>query len=177
MCSLCLGERYAFRAAYTATEYKGLMRTAVLTAKRAGGGPAAAWLADQIWSRRGTELAGLGIDLVVAVPQHWTRRWMSPHNPPELIARRLAGRLKVRFDRHILVKTRRTPVQARLTPTERRANLRKAFLAIGPLGGRRILLVDDVLTTGTTADRATRALLKAGAELVWVAAAARGIGS
>lgn len=152
------------------------MRAAVLAAKRAGGEPAARWLADQIWERRGQDLAALGIDLVVPVPQHWTRRLLSPHNTAELIARRLASRLKVRFSRHILAKTRRTPGQTTLSPSARRQNLRGVFLSARHLDGRRVLLVDDVLTTGTTAHQATGALLDAGAEAVWVAAAARGIG-
>ncbi len=122
------------------------------------------------------ELQRLGISLIVPVPQHWMRRVLASHNSAELIARRLAKRLKVRCNGHILIKTRRTPRQALLTPSARRTNLRSAFIASRPVDGCRILLVDDVLTTGTTADRAARALREAGAEHVWVAVAARGIG-
>lgn len=175
-CGFCLRDRLSFAGAFTADEYKDAVRSAVLAAKRPGGRRAAAWLAERLWERRGGEIAGCGIDLVVPVPQHWTRRLVAPHNTAELIGRRLAGRLNVRFSRHVLLKVRRTPTQARLTPTERRANLRKAFAASRRLDGLRVLLADDVLTTGTTADRASRALLEVGAEAVWVAAAARGLG-
>lgn len=175
-CGHCRRDPFAFEAAFAVCGYEDLMRCAVLAAKRAGGGPAARWLADQIWEARGKELSSLGIDLVVPVPQHWTRRLVAPHNTAELIGRRLARRLKGRFGRHILIKVRRTPQQTTLTPSARRENMRGAFAALRQLDGRRILLVDDVLTTGTTAHRASRALLDAGAEVVWVAAAARGIG-
>lgn len=176
-CGRCRRDRFAFQAVFAAGVYEGLLRTTVLAAKRPGGGPAASWLADRLWRLRSGELSGLPVDLVIPVPQHWTRRFTTSHNVAELLARRLAGRLNVPCGRHILSKVRRTPTQARLSPTARRANLRSAFLALRPLRGRRVLLVDDVLTTGTTADRATRALLRGGAEAVWVAAAVRGIGS
>jgi len=175
-CGFCRKDQFAFAGAFVADEYDDLIRSAVLAAKRAGGRRVAAWLADRVWECRGREMAGLGIDLVVPVPQHWTRRLVAPHNTAELIGRRLAVRLKARFSRHILLKVRRTPRQTRLTRTERRANLRGVFAASRRLDGRRVLLTDDVLTTGTTADRAARALLEAGAGGVWVAAAARGLG-
>jgi predicted amidophosphoribosyltransferase len=153
------------------------MRSAVLAAKRPGGDSAAAWLADRLWKLRAAELAPLGIDLVIPVPQHWTRRVVAPQNAAESIARRLAARLNAPFRRHILVKTRRTPKQTSLAPSARRENLRGCFHSLRPLHGRRVLLVDDVLTTGTTANRASRALLDVGAEAVWVAAPARGVGA
>lgn len=176
-CRHCRRDRFAFARVFSAAEYRGIMRSAVLRAKRITGGPAAAWLADRLWERRGSELTALPIDLVVPVPQHWTRRLVAPHNTAELIARRLAFRLKSPLDVHRLTKVRRTPPQASLSPTARRANLRQAFVAIPVSREHRILLVDDVLTTGTTADRASRVLLDAGADTVWVAAAARGIGA
>ncbi|MBA3316099.1 MAG: ComF family protein [Planctomycetaceae bacterium] len=175
-CGHCRNDRFAFDGVVAAAEYRDIMRDAVLAAKRAGGAATAGWLADRLWERRSSELLKLRIDLVVPVPQHWLRRVVAPHNSAELIARRLATRLKTRSDRHILVKRRRTPRQAGLIPSARRKNLRSAFIATRPLHGSRVLLVDDVLTTGTTADRAARALRDAGAEHVSVAVAARGIG-
>jgi predicted amidophosphoribosyltransferase len=66
-----------------------------------------------------------------------------------------------------------------LTPTARRENLKHAFHIGGQarLDGLRVLLVDDVLTTGTTAHRAARLLREAGAEQVYVVVVARGIGT
>ena len=85
--------------------------------------------------------------------------------------------LKVRRD--ILTKVKRTPKQTDLTPTERRKNLRGAFVCRAgiDLSQSSILLVDDVLTTGTTTHRAARALLSAGAQWVDVAVLARGVGA
>lgn len=176
-CRHCRTDRFRFDGVFAAAEYRDIMRDAVLSAKRRGGEPAAGWLCDRLWDRRSAELQQLEITLVVPVPQHCMRRVLAPHNSAELIARRLAKRLKVRCNPYILIKTRRTPRQAFLTPSARRTNLKSsAFIATRPLHGCRVLLVDDVLTTGTTADRAARALFEAGAEKVWVAVAARGIG-
>jgi predicted amidophosphoribosyltransferase len=175
-CGHCRRDRFAFQGVFAAAEYRDIMRDAVLAAKRTGGTAAAGWLADRLWDRRSEQLRMLPIDLVVPIPQHWIRRILGPHNSAELIATRLAARLMRHSSRHILIKTRRTRRQAELSPSMRRKNLVSAFVASRPLYGSRVLLVDDVLTTGTTADRAARALREAGAECVWVAVAARGIG-
>ena len=175
-CGHCRDDRFAFETVIAIGEYVGALRQAVLAAKAGGGRPAAAWLADRLWDRRGDELAGLGRCLVVPVPQHWTKRLAASHNAAESIAGRLAGRLKAPVAASILRKVRRTPAQASLTPSGRRANLRAAFQARPRVAGHRVLLVDDVLTTGATADRASRALLAAGASGVTVAVVARGIG-
>lgn len=175
-CVHCRRDRFVFEGVFAAGKYRDALQQAVLMAKRPRGGAAAAWLAQRIWERRGPELSQLPIDLVTAVPQHWLRRLAGPHNAAELIARPIAGRLKAPFDRHILHKARRTAAQAGLPPSARRKNLRTAFLATRSLQGSRILLIDDVLTTGTTSDQAARALRRAGASAVWVVVAARGIG-
>jgi predicted amidophosphoribosyltransferase len=73
---------------------------------------------------------------------------------------------------------RRTPAQATLTPSKRRDNLKGAFALVRGLRlqAHRVLLVDDVLTTGTTAHRAAQVLQKGGAASVRVAVVARGLG-
>lgn len=176
-CKRCRRDRFAFAGVYSAGEYRGLVKRAVLRAKRPGGEPAASWLADWLWECRGQELASLTIAAIVPVPQHWTRRLLAPPNTAELIARRLASRLKVRLDGSILKKVRHTRPQASLPPTGRRTNLRRAFAAGKGLPYGSVLLVDDVLTTGATAHRAAKALRDSGVESVWVAAPARGIGA
>ena len=76
-----------------------------------------------------------------------------------------------------LVRTRETASQTGLTRRQRRLNLRGAFAVVqpGPIQGRTILLVDDVMTTGTTAGECARVLLRAGAKQVFVATVARAI--
>lgn len=133
--------------------------------------PLATSLGEWFWACRGEKLSRLGIDLVIPIPQHWSKRLVVAHNQAETLADVLARRLRVPSDRHILGKARRTPDQSSLSASRRRTNLRDSFRVreSGRLGGVHVLLVDDVLTTGTTAHRATQALKKAGAGRVTVA--------
>jgi predicted amidophosphoribosyltransferase len=89
-----------------------------------------------------------------------------------------ANRLQVPLVSHILGKRRWTRPQARLTPHERRQNLRNVFQAVPSQGlaGAVVLLADDVMTTGTTAHESAKVLVQAGAARVIVAVVARGLG-
>lgn len=157
--------------------HDGPLRTAVLTAKQQHGAVLATALAELLFRRERTFFEQGDADVIVPVPHHWTDRVLKTHLPPETLAARLARLLKTPMSSHILAKVRRTPPQTALNHTERRNNLRGAFRLIGKpdLAGARVLLIDDVLTTGTTAHRAAALLKQAGA-IVNVAVLARGVG-
>jgi ComF family protein len=109
--------------------------------------------------------------VVVPVPLHWRRRLMRGYNQAEAVARSLAQELGLPPKAGWLVRTRPTPQQATVSATGRWENMRGAF-RVGfrtPVRGVRVLLVDDVLTTGATADAAATALRRAGAAQVTVA--------
>lgn len=117
-----------------------------------------------------------GNDLVVPVPLHFWRRLARGYNQSQLIATALARRLGLP-SRNPLQRIRFTPPQVGLDRRRRRANLSRAFRCT-PRGrrqviGRRILLVDDVVTTGATLGAACRSLLEAGADRVTAVAVAR----
>jgi predicted amidophosphoribosyltransferase len=95
------------------------------------------------------------------------------YNQSLLLARELAGRLNRPMVSRLLERVRDTPQQQGLRAIERTRNLRGAFLCRSQLNGERILLVDDVMTTGTTAAACSRALLEAGAAEVRVVVAGR----
>jgi ComF family protein len=127
----------------------------------------------------GARLAELRADVIVPVPMFWTRRLLRGVNSPEILAESLAGRLDLPVLRRVLVRTRNTLPQFSLPPSERFPNVRGAFRVRRgyDLSGARVLLVDDVLTTGATSSEAARALRSAGAEAVLVAVAARAPGA
>lgn len=103
-------------------------------------------------------------DLVVPVPLHWRRRWARGYNQAAVVARPLAAELGLPFA-EALRRPRATRPQTGLPRRERLANPRRAFAVRrgGAVAGRRVLLVDDVVTTGATLAAAAEALLGAGA--------------
>lgn len=113
------------------------------------------------------------IDAVTSVPMHRRRLKTRGRNHAELLARAVAERTGAQY-RELLVRTRNAPQQARLTHPKRLDNLRGGFAAAEDLAGQRVLLIDDVLTTGSTARYCAEALRAAGAEKVYFAAYALG---
>jgi ComF family protein len=113
-------------------------------------------------------------DLVVPVPLHWTRRVARGFDQAERIAVPLAARLGLPVA-GVLRRRRATGAQARLGRAARLANLAGAFRVdrAQAVVGRRVLLVDDVTTTGATLEAAAAALLSAGAAEVFALTAAR----
>lgn len=177
-CIHCAADRFAFQRVLSLGVYADRLRSAVLSAKQSGGDVLAATLAELLAIREAETLAQLKFDVIVPVPHHWSERLLRQHLPPVTMAERLARLLHVPWTPHLLTKVRRTRPQIELNHTERRNNLRGAFRLRGrpQLAGAQILLVDDVLTTGTTAHRAAAVMKKAGA-IVYVAVIARGLGS
>lgn len=177
-CIHCRGRQFAFETSVCLGVYKDALRLACLASKSSAGVSLAAALGQLLWQRQGETIAQQEFDVVTSIPQHWSRRLVRPQHASETLARVLARSLQVEFDPHILLKVRRTPAQATLPPGKRRTNLKRAFRV--PRGARlhglSILLVDDILTTGTTANEASRALKRAGASRVVVAVVARGLG-
>ncbi len=148
------------------------VRDAVLAAKRTGGEPIAAGLARLLVERHREQLVAWDIDVVVPVPMHWMRRLARGTSSADGLARGVAARLKLPC-RRLVVRSRATRMQNELPPEDRRANVRGAFRASPRSAGRRVLIVDDVTTTGGTLMACRAALAEAGAAAVYVAAVAR----
>src|SRR5262249_59876855 len=122
----------------------------------------------------------LGLDVVVPVPLHWTRYWWRGYNQCAAVARGVARKVGLPLQTRWLSRPRYTQSQTSLSGSARRNNLKDAFRVRRDvaLAGRRVLLIDDVLTTGATAHEAARALKSAGAAQVVVGVLARaGLGT
>ncbi|HET7718194.1 MAG TPA: ComF family protein [Bauldia sp.] len=130
-----------------------------------------AWMA-----RAGTELVAEA-DVIAPVPLHRFRLWMRRFNQSAVLAEVVATESGKPFAPTLLKRIRPTTQQVGLTATERDKNVRGAFRVMPDerpgIAGRRVLLVDDVYTTGATVRAATRALLRAGAAAVDVLVFAR----
>jgi len=179
-CIRCRRDRFRFETVIRLGIYRSALGQMCLAAKQPRTEELAAALADLLWQRESQALRGARADLVIPVPHHWRDKLRTSPHPPETLAAVLARRLRVEMATHILAKVRRTEKQLTLPPSRRRTNLKGAFLVPrrfhSDVDKRRILLVDDVLTTGATANEAARALLAAGASSVAVTVIARGLG-
>ncbi len=117
------------------------------------------------------------VDVVVPVPLHPRRLWQRRFNQSAMIGEALAISVGLPFEPRLLARIRATRQQVGLKASERARNVEGAFrvpaAAAPALKGRRVLLVDDVYTTGATVKAATRALKRGGAATVEVAVFAR----
>jgi ComF family protein len=170
-CRHCHGKKFAFATVISLSHYRDQLREAVLRMKAPSGEALAISMAKRLAAERRIELAAFNPQLVVPIPMHWARRISRGANSPELLVRGIAKSLGIRRDERALVRTRRTERQTDLLPEQRAENIRGAFrVAAGRnVTGLRVVVVDDVLTTGATAHEAAKTLRRAGAAEVAIA--------
>lgn len=115
----------------------------------------------------------VAVDALVPVPLHWTRRWQRGFNQSELIADELGRALQLPLQPRWLPKPRSSSSQQHLDAEARRKNLRDAFTCSGAVSGMHLAVIDDVVTTGATANAIAQTLLAGGAASVQIWALAR----
>jgi len=169
-CRECAGRRLAFASARAATLYAGPARHLVAAWKEHGLRPAGAVAAELVATRVPPPAA----DAVTHVPPDRVRQLTRGRHPAEELAERLAAIWQLEHATLLERKRGSLRRQTSLSRAERGRNLRGAFTAASA-PPRRVLLVDDVYTTGATASAAASALRAAGAELVHVVTFARTI--
>jgi ComF family protein len=141
------------------------MARAILMLKYGEITPLGGWFANQLAKLAEGRLEEFAADVVVPVPLHPSRLRERGYNQAELIARPLARLLGIPFRSYLLVRTRPRPDKVRLTRRERWETVRGAYAMHhgAKVDKIRVLLVDDVFTTGATLDACSRALRGAGA--------------
>jgi ComF family protein len=149
-------------------------RAAILLFKHGGRLSLLRHLARLLAEESPAHLPLLDWDGLVPVPLHWARRWQRGFNQAEVLARAVGRRHRLPVLRGALRRVRPTPPQQGDLEARRR-NVRDAFAVPVPsrVAGRRLILVDDVFTTGATANACAGALLRAGAADVAVLTLAR----
>lgn len=170
-CALCKAGVNGFDAAYTFGSFEGELRDLIHLFKYSGirtlARPLGQFLASALPRER-------DFDVIVPMPLHWSKRWQRGFNQSRLLALEIGRKSNVPV-RNLVRRVRATSAQAGLTHAKRRTNVAGAFRAAkrGQLEGKRVLLIDDVMTTGATASACALALKRAGARQVTFLAVAR----
>ena len=174
-CAACMAAPRRFARARAACLYDEHSRDLILKLKHADRTDLARLFA--LWlSRAAGELAA-ECDVVVPVPLHRSRLFSRRYNQAAEIARPLGRLARLRYRPDALVRARDTGTQGGKSSRGRRLNVKGAFRVpprrVRQIAGKRVLLIDDVLTTGATAEACAKALLEAGAIAVDLAVVAR----
>ncbi len=176
-CVNCRNENFHFDSAAALGEYPPPLSLQILAMKREQSGVLANTFARLFFRERRRRLEAFGADLVVPVPMHPLRFFLRGVNSAEQIARVLALQMGIPCRTDMIRRCRWTVRQAVLSGNLRRSNLVGAFKIVSRhrrmIDGKKILLVDDVMTTGSTCSEAARVLREAGASSVHAAVLAR----
>jgi ComF family protein len=175
-CIDCRTMEHQFVKGFTCTRYGLYERVLMMDYKYHDKAWIGRKLGDMLADRM--QLESFRPDLVVPVPIHKSRETKRGYNQAELMARQYAKLAKLPIESQILMRTKDTLPMRNLGISQRIANMRDAFsIRKGGeviLAGKTILLIDDIYTTGSTADSCTQTLLAGGAKEVWLLTFASG---
>ena len=146
--------------------YEGLVRNAIVDFKFRHQRYHALWLAGEMAAKIREQMDVTMIDAIAAVPLSNERRRERGYNQAELLAQEVGRNLGIPYQKELLKKRKNTQIQHTLTRARRLLNAQGAYLADDTAAGKRILLIDDISTTGATLESCATALSLAGAEAV-----------
>ena len=175
LCALCRRNVYAFDLARSYAAYDDSLLRTITLLKHEAMHPLAAWLGARLADVARSDGRAASADVVVPVPLHPERQRERGFNQAELLAREVAKRLGLPMEAKALERRKPRPTKLKLSRHERWQAARGAYAAVTrtQFDNRRVLLVDDVFTTGATLDACARALRQAGAAHVTALSVAR----
>ena len=173
-CATCRKNPPTFEQARAPWRYAGPVQEAIRQFKYHRRWRIGKWLAEEMARVARSSFPLDEEALVASVPLHWIKRRLKGFNPAEDLARVVAHTLEKPYDPRALRRIRWTPTQTRLSSAQRIRNVRGAFASNDrSIRNRTVLLIDDVLTSGATANACAAALKEAGARRVLILTAAR----
>ena len=176
ICIDCREVEHCFEKGYTCVQY-GLNERELLLSFKYGGQTFIGEKIAQVMADR-LAIEQLEIDLIVPVPMHKSKQKKRGYNQAEIIASSLSKKLSLPYSGKLLVRMENTLAMSGLSAFERRVNIENVFSmtnrAAQKIDGKRILLVDDIYTTGSTASACSRMLMEKGAREVRVITFAAG---
>ena len=170
-CLTCKNSQRSFDLARAPFIYKDMICDIIYNFKYNGKKYLAKHLAEFMFKTfKEIEKEILNVDIVVPVPLHIKKRKQRGFNQAELLAKELSKMIDSKLDCNGLVREKNTKTQTKLSYLERQENLKDAFVVKNKkdFKGKVVLLVDDVLTTGSTANHCSKVLKEAGAKAVYV---------
>lgn len=175
-CDDCARHPHRFTSGVVLMNYDSVARKILSDLKYHNKRDNADYLAAEAAVQLGEEIEQMQADMLIPVPVHPRRKRVRGFNQAELLARRLGARLEIPVRTDLLKRVKNTLPQKELGSAARLNNLLKAFAVrkTDELAGKTVILVDDIYTTGSTAEACTRVLLEGGAKKVYLVNMAAG---
>ena len=175
ICSDCAGGGHLFHSGRAMWKYEGIAAESILRFKYHDQRKYAGIYGKWMYRYLGDWIGSLRIDLIIPVPIHKKRLKARGYNQAALLAQSIGSLMKLEVDEASVLRSKNTAPQKNLSAFERMKNMQHAFEVRGEnVRNKRILIVDDIYTTGVTTDAVTYALRKAGAQEVFFVALASG---
>ena len=166
-CSECRHRERKFIRGRSVFLYNAQMKNSLLRYKYYGSREYGKYYAESMCRYVGRDIKSWRPDVIIPVPLHRRKKRMRGFNQAADLAERIGKILGIPVAEDVIYKSRETRSQKKLDAEERKKNLRNAFQAAGPVTGLRILVVDDVYTTGSTVEAMAECLLENGAKAVF----------
>lgn len=177
LCADCTRHTRSFIQGYPAMKYQYPLDESIAAFKYHNQRDHAQFYANEIIKRHGKKLLGLGIDALVPIPIHKRKLQKRGYNQAEILADALAERLAIPVDTGLLQRVVNTEPQKSLDPEHREQNLKMAFQCSKKrVNYKKVMLVDDIYTTGATVEACTKILHAAGIPDIYYTSVAIGAG-
>lgn len=180
-CYDCSSKEFHYNRGFSLWLYDQTMKQSIIGFKYKNCKEYAEYYADEVARQLGKEIKSIGPDILVPVPVHGSRKRQRGYNQAELLAVEIGRRLHIEVKPDLLIRTVKTKPQKELSNVERMKNLEKAFAVsekyVNQLSKfHKLMLVDDIYTTGSTIEACTKVLQRAGASDIYFIALCIGQG-
>lgn len=172
-CHDCETKQHHYKEGYALWVYDSFMKKSIADFKFHGRREYSDFYIDEIINRYGNRIQKIAPDILVPVPVHKSKQIQRGYNQADILARGIGAALNIAVLSHLLQRDKKTLPQKLLNDKERLKNLEKAFSYSDPERGRfpgkihRVMLIDDIYTTGSTIEACTNILLKNGIDEVY----------
>lgn len=177
LCFDCVRKPHEYVRGVAAFAYTDAMKRSMYAFKYNNRREYAGFYADALCDNYSNTIRGWGADVIMPIPLHKSRQRSRGYNQAALLARELSRKLGIAYDDQTLLRAKKTTPLKELSDGDRVTNLKNAFqIKRNSVEYKKIILTDDIYTTGATIDECARSLLAAGAEEIYFAVVCIGRG-